>query len=121
VLPAQYRMTRSAEFGATVKRGVRATQPDLVVHVRRDDADVADTTGPRIGLVISKSVGTAVQRHRVARQLRHIARAVLAELEPCERVVIRALPASRYATSARLEEELRAALLRSHDSMSRRR
>ena len=32
VLPARYRMTRSTEFGATVSQGVRAVQPDLVVH-----------------------------------------------------------------------------------------
>jgi len=109
-------MTRSAEFGATVKQGVRATQPDLVVHVRRDETDGA--AGPRIGLVISKSVGTAVQRHRVARRLRHVVRSVIGELEPTERVVIRALPGSRDALSARLERQLRAGLRRSHDIMN---
>ena len=109
-------MTRSAEFGATVKQGVRATQPDLVVHVRRDETDGG--AGPRIGLVISKSVGTAVQRHRVARRLRHVVRSVISELEPTERVVIRALPGSRDAVSARLERQLRNGLRRSHDIMN---
>ncbi|MEI8084178.1 MAG: ribonuclease P protein component, partial [Actinomycetes bacterium] len=32
MLPARYRMTRSADFAHTVKQGVRAAQPDLVVH-----------------------------------------------------------------------------------------
>ena len=108
-------MTRSAEFGVTVKQGVRAVQPDLVVHVRRDDTDAS---GPRIGLVVGKSVGTAVQRHRVSRRLRHVAQTVLAELDPSERVVIRALPGSRDAISARLEQELRAGLRKSHRLMS---
>lgn len=116
MLPAQYRLTRSAEFGATVKQGVRATQPDLVVYVRRDETEVG--SGPRIGLVISKSVGTAVQRHRVARRLRHVARSVIGELDPTERVVIRALPGSRDAVSARLERQLRAGLRRSHTLMN---
>jgi ribonuclease P protein component len=107
-------MTRSAEFGATVKHGVRAAQPDLVVHVRRDDVD---PQGPRIGLVIAKSVGTAVQRHQVARRLRHIAKAVVAELDPCERVVIRALPGSSSTISARLELQLRKGLQRTHDML----
>ena len=109
MLPAQNRMTRSTEFGATVSQGLRAVQPDLVVHAlrRTDEAD-----GPRIGLVVSKSVGTAVQRHRVARRLRHVARTVLDDLDPGDRVVIRALPGSRHAISARLEQELRAALNR---------
>jgi ribonuclease P protein component len=109
VLPARYRMTRSSEFGATVSQGVRAVQPDLVVHTMREG--VGDQ-GPRIGLVVSKSVGSAVQRHRVARRLRHVARTVLDELDPADRVVIRALPGSRHAISARLEQELRTALRR---------
>ena len=93
-------------------------QPDLVVYVRRDDED---GTGPRIGLVVGKSVGPAVVRHRVSRRLRHAARSLLDELDPHERVVIRALPSSRHAVSARLEQQLRAGLRRTHDAMSSRR
>jgi ribonuclease P protein component len=74
----------------------------------------ADTgqPGPRIGLVVSKAVGNAVQRHRVSRRLRHAARTILDDLDPAERVVIRALPGSREAISPRLEQELRTALQR---------
>jgi ribonuclease P protein component len=111
VLPARYRMTRSAEFGATVSQGVRSVQPDLVVHALRSDGATADG-GPKIGLVVAKSVGSAVQRHRVARRLRHVARTMIDELDPGDRVVIRALPGSRHAISARLEQELRTALRR---------
>ncbi|QEN16922.1 ribonuclease P protein component [Mycolicibacterium sp. ELW1] len=116
MLPAQYRMTRSAEFGATIKHGVRAAQPDLVVHARRmiDSAD-----GPRIGLVVSKSVGNAVQRHQVSRRLRHIARSVLPDLTADERIVIRALPGSRDAISARLEQQLRTSIRRTHSLMEK--
>jgi ribonuclease P protein component len=104
-------MTRSTEFGATVSRGMRAVQPDLVVHALRLSGD-GQGDGPRIGLVVAKSVGSAVQRHRVARRLRHVARTVIDELEPADRVVIRALPSSRHAISARLEQELRTAIRR---------
>ena len=110
MLPARYRMTRSTDFGATVSQGMRAVQPDLVVHALRSDD--GSERGPRIGLVVSKSVGSAVQRHRVARRLRHVARTVIDELEAADRVVIRALPSSRHAISARLEQELRTALRR---------
>lgn len=85
-------------------------QPDIVVHARRC-AD-ADESGPKVGLVVAKSVGNSVQRHRVARRLRHVARAILSDLDPADRVVIRALPGSRYAISARLEQQLRVALTR---------
>ncbi len=110
MLPAQNRMTRSTEFGATVSRGTRAAQPDLVVYCLRSDH--TEDTGPRIGLVVSKAVGNAVQRHQVSRRLRHVARTVLPELDPADRVVIRALPGSRRAISPRLEQELRTALRR---------
>lgn len=112
MLPARYRMRLSTEFESTVKRGQRAVERDLVVHARRCE-DAADP-GPRIGLVVGKSVGTAVQRHRVARRLRGVARTLLTELDPADRIVIRALPGSRYAISARLEQELRSGLTRTH-------
>ena len=105
-------MTRSTEFGTTVNRGVRAVQPDIVVHARR--CTDSDHSGPRVGLVVAKSVGGSVQRHRVARRLRHVARSVIDDLDPADRIVIRALPASRHAVSARLERQLRAALKRAH-------
>lgn len=110
MLPAQYRMTRSTDFGLTVSRGVRAAQPDLVVHALK--ASDPEAGSPRIGLVVSKSVGNAVQRHRVSRMLRHVAREVIEDLGPGDRVVIRALPSSRHTISARLEQELRTALRR---------
>ena len=105
-------MTRSTEFGSTVKNGVRAVELDLVVHVRRCDEEAGP--GPRIGLVVGKSVGSSVQRHRVARRLRHVARNLVTELDPRDRIVIRALPSSRHVILARLEQELRSGLTRAH-------
>jgi ribonuclease P protein component len=101
-------MTRSTDFGLTVNRGVRAAQPDLVVHALKS----VGSDDPKIGLVVSKAVGNAVQRHRVSRVLRHVAFGVIDDLGPGDKVVIRALPGSRHAVSARLEQELRAALRR---------
>lgn len=112
MLPARYRMTRSAEFGSTVKNGVRAVERDLVVHAQRCNRQ--GEPGPRIGLVVGKSVGSAVQRHRVARRLRHVALSLATELDPADRIVIRALPSSRHAISARLAQELRSGLTRAH-------
>ena len=111
-------MTRSADFGTTVKRGVRAAQPDLVVHAHRG---VGSLHGPEMGFVVTKAIGGSVDRHRVARRLRHLARPLMADLEPTDRVVIRALPGSRTATSARLQQELGAALERARQLMERQR
>ena len=101
-------MTRSVDFGTTVSRGVRAAQSTLVVHDLRIHDDVS--TSPKIGLVVSKSVGNAVVRHRVSRRLRHVARDVIPDLEPGEQLVIRALPRSASAPSAQLGTELKNAL-----------
>lgn len=111
-------MTRSADFSTTVKRGVRAAQPDLVVHAHRGEGS---PQGPEIGLVVTKAVGGSVERHRVARRLRHLVRSMMTNLEPTDRIVIRALPGSRTATSARLQQELGAALDRARQLMERQR
>jgi ribonuclease P protein component len=114
VLPARNRMRRSTEFDSTVKHGMRTVQPDLIVHVRRG-SDYAKGEGPRVGLIVAKPVGSAVERHRVARRLRHVARTMLADLHQSDQVVIRALPSSRQVSSARLEQQLRSGLQRAFD------
>lgn len=112
-------MRRSADFSHTVKHGVRASQPDLVVHACRT-ADPEDVQ-PRVGFVVAKSVGDAVDRHRVARRLRHVTRELLGELNTADRIVVRALPSSRDARSPRLGAQVQAGIRRAHDLMERRR
>jgi ribonuclease P protein component len=55
---------------------------------------------------VSKAVGGAVVRHRVARRLRHLLAARLAELPAGARIVVRALPAAAASTSAELADDL---------------
>jgi ribonuclease P protein component len=97
-----------------VKYGMRTVQPDVVVHVRRA-SQREDGEGPRVGLIIAKRVGSAVERHRVARRLRHVARPMLEGLHPFDQVVIRALPSSRHVSSALLEQQLRGGLRRAFE------
>jgi ribonuclease P protein component len=91
---------------------MRTAQPDLVVHVRRGNDGEA---GPRVGLIVAKSVGSAVDRHRVSRRLRHAVRGMLTDLHQDDRVVIRALPGSRQVSSVSLEQELRKGLRRAFE------
>lgn len=113
MLSARNRMRRSTEFDATVKSGMRNAQPNIVVHVRR--AKDCDGKGPRVGLIVAKTVGSAVERHRVARRLRHVARTMLGGLDESDHVVIRALPNSRDVSSERLERQLRNGLRRAFE------
>lgn len=66
--------------------------------------------GPRFGLIVSKAVGPAVVRHRVARRLRHICASLANELPDGADIVLRALPGAAEAPAPELERQLRAGL-----------
>ncbi|WP_093419583.1 ribonuclease P protein component [Saccharopolyspora flava] len=128
MLPTAARLTRNQDFRLVVRRGRRAGRPRLVVHVLRPDqyrarvseaqpeaqantAPTRDSTpSTRVGFVVSKAVGVAVVRHRVARRLRHLMRDRLADLPAGTLVVVRALPPAADASSRELGSDIDAAL-----------
>jgi ribonuclease P protein component len=123
VLPEPYRLHHRADFSRTVRSGRRVGRRDVVVHLLPSSSIVGDERlpavrvgGPRFGLIVSKAVGTAVVRHRVARRLRHMCAGLIDELPDGVDVVIRALPGAAAASSAELERQVRAALRRLLDS-----
>ena len=101
-------MSDGRDLAATVRRGRKVAQPLLVAHVR-----AGTDSQTRVGLVVSKAVGSAVVRNRVKRRLRHLMRARLADLPPGTDVVVRALPQAADATSQHLGEQLDVAIARS--------
>jgi ribonuclease P protein component len=109
VLPAASRLRRRPDFSATMRLGRRASQPRLVVHLA-----FAETGGmaTRAGFVVSRTVGGAVVRNRIRRQLRHLVAGRLATLPAGSRLVVRALPAAAGATAVQLAGDLDAALAR---------
>jgi ribonuclease P protein component len=109
VLPAAFRLVRREEFSSVLRHGRRMGRTLVVMHVLVPDGPVGELS-PRVGLVVSKAVGGSVVRHRVARRLRHVMRDRLSLLPAGSRVVIRALPRSATAESARLGVEVDRAL-----------
>ena len=119
-------------FSVTVRDGRRVGRPHLVVHVRREPAvlraetnvsgsggasapvhgAVARGRSARVGLIVSKAVGSAVVRHRVSRRLRAVMAPLVPLLPSGVAVVLRALPAAATASSAELTADVRSALRR---------
>ena len=108
------RLTSSREFGPAIRRGRRAGTRTLVLHLRLDPSGEATgtRTGPHIGFVVSKAVGSAVVRNKVKRRLRHLARERLASLPGSAVLVVRALPASATASYSELGADLDRCLAR---------
>jgi ribonuclease P protein component len=108
VLPAPARLRSRDDFTRVVKTGHRTGRSTLVAHLSVNAEEGA--SGRRAGFVVSKAVGNSVVRHRVQRQLRHLVRDRLAVLPAGSDLVVRALPASKDCSSARIGDDLDSAL-----------
>ena len=88
MLPAKNRLRASEDFALTTKTGVRATSLSLVLYLKTNSNI---SSAPQIGLIVNKSVGGSVVRHRVSRQLRHLIAAHTSALPIGSKLVIRVL------------------------------
>jgi len=70
VLPKKARLTTSEDFAKATKSGLRLTTQNLVGYLYIQPASNTQNSA-KCGLIINKSVGGSVMRHRIARQLRH--------------------------------------------------
>ncbi len=101
-------MRRSSDFASVVRRGARARTARVVVHQQLDLADAP----PIVGLVVGRSVGGSVVRHRVSRRLRAQLAQRLEVLPAGSGTVVRALPPSAEASSVELGHALDSAFAR---------
>ncbi len=114
MVASAHRISRGSDFSRTLKAGVRVSTRDLVVHVLDlnglEHPPVSTVGGPWLGLIVSKSVGNAVVRHRTARRLRAAFDATV-DLCPSDQclVVIRARPGVVDQRSDDLTRQLRSA------------
>ena len=99
MLPRNARLTSPEEFARATKSGLRLAGSSLVVYLYQ-----SQTSEPaRCGLVVSKSVGGSVVRHKIARLIRHALRDHLSQLPEGALLVVRALPT---ATTSEIRDEL---------------
>jgi ribonuclease P protein component len=103
-------MRRSHDFGTVVRRGARTRRGPVVVYHFANLRSASEQSPPLIGLVVGRSVGGSVVRHRVSRRLRAQLAARLERLPSGSGTVVRALPEAAAADSAQLGDAMAAAL-----------
>jgi ribonuclease P protein component len=103
-------MRSSTEFELVTKRGRRARSGALVVYLIADQEIFSPDV--KVGLIVGKSVGGSVIRHRIARRLRAQLSSYLPLLPPGVGVAVRALAGAATASSAELSTDLRSAFRR---------
>jgi ribonuclease P protein component len=111
-------MRRARDFHEVISCGQKVRRGALVVHFRAGPPEPGSSgsagpiADPTIGLVVGRSVGNSVIRHRVSRRLRAQLASRLPLLPKDCAVVVRALPTAGAADSATLGRDLDAALVR---------
>ncbi len=109
------RLTDSSEFERVYKRGKAYRGKYFAVHAFSNDAGVA-----RLGLSVSRKVGTAVVRNAIQRRLREIFHAELRGLSLDLDIVVSARPAASQASYWELREEFTKALTKIQKLQERR-
>jgi ribonuclease P protein component len=110
MLPQQSRMRRPEEFRRALRGGRRAGGPvlsgSLLLAGAEQNDRVLKDAAPKVGLVVSRAVGSAVVRNRVKRRLRELMRGRLDALPGGCLLVLRAHPAAAGARQADLAADL---------------
>jgi ribonuclease P protein component len=107
MLSAHHRLRASRDFAAVLRGGRRGSSSTLIVYAVVGGGSDAPA---RVGFAVSRAVGNAVVRHRVARRLRAMMSARMGEIAPGTLVVVRALPGASSASHAHLGVDLDKAL-----------
>jgi ribonuclease P protein component len=89
VLAQSARLTASSDFARATKSGIRVTSEHFVGYLYI--TPVTNQDSAKCGLIINKTVGGSVARHRLARKIRHAVAPHIAALPSGSLLVIRAL------------------------------
>lgn len=86
-----------------MRSGRKIVGDSMVIYLKSE----AQTNSARFGFVVSKSVGSAVERNLTKRRLRSVVRNTLADFQSGQSLVVRALPAIKKSSFQELEAELK--------------
>lgn len=93
MLPNSARIKSSSDFARATKSGRRFTSDSLIGYLYSSNSN----DPAKLGLIVGKSVGNSVVRHRIARQIRHAVREELNNLPNGTLFVVRAMKRSENA------------------------
>ncbi len=107
----RHRLSRSKDFDAVYRHGTSASTRYLTLYwFPRDEDPEGD---PRLGLAVPRSVGSAVSRNRVKRQLREAWRSLLDQVPAGKDYVLAARPGLAELADARGGDWLAGEIVRS--------
>lgn len=112
------RITRNEDFQRIFREGIRVGGQYVVIH-----ADFAyketesQTSAPRLGFVVSKRIGNAVNRNLVKRRLQGITREITDVLLSDGQYVFRAKPDAKKAGYADLKREITRQVVKANERM----
>ena len=92
MLPVDARLTSSSDFARATKSGIRVTSEHFVGYLYISPA--TNESRAKCGLIVNKTVGGSVKRHRLARKVRHAVAPNISTLPTGSLLVIRALKQS---------------------------
>ena len=119
MLPKNARITTPADFSRVTKSGIRATTESFVGYLYIQPAP--KDTQSRAGLIVGKSAGGSVQRHRLSRKLRHLIAPELSKFPEGSLLVIRALAQKSDAASVESQtSKLFSDLLRKSEKITKK-
>ena len=105
--PWQYRIVRGSDYRAIYDAGRKLHSESFVLFAK------SNTLGHhRLGITVSRKIGSAVVRNRVKRLFRELFRRSAAEIPPSFDLVINAKRGCALAGFVKLREEFLAAMLR---------
>ena len=106
MLPNSARIKSSSDFARVTKSGRRVTSDSLIGYLSSSHSN----DPAKLGLIVGKSVGNSVVRHRIARQIRHAVREDLNNLPNGTLFVVRAMkkPNNAFYETLNLMEKVTA-------------
>ena len=104
MLARENRLIRAEDFRTTMRSGRKVVGDSMVIYLKND----TQSNSARFGFVVSKSVGSAVQRNLTKRRLRAAVRNTLGDFQRGQTLVVRALPSIKSKSWQELETELKA-------------